>query len=159
MLVSPIGLAPWVLEYGDQQQDYLLRAPLMERRPGPFRSLYAIENLGYPVTKKPFLFNTAAVSTPIIFQTRVEPRDECSVRYSRDWVEKQHKKAIADHCNEPLQCSDAAVSNPNSFMACSGDEATKPFFGINQTSFQGVRGYADFLYRWVRLRARGASCN
>lgn len=71
----------------------------------------------------------------------------CLFSYSSEFMAKMHAKAMADKCNPLIySCDEDVLQNVESIMSCIGEEEDNvTFFGLEPTTFDGDKGYADFL--------------
>uniref|UniRef100_A0A7S0VMJ9 Polycystin cation channel PKD1/PKD2 domain-containing protein n=1 Tax=Hemiselmis tepida TaxID=464990 RepID=A0A7S0VMJ9_9CRYP len=145
MLISPIMMVPEALPIGLMQQSFYEEQATLVQRPGPAETNSQRVNTKVEVVKEDYVEKSVLMATPIIFQKRVVPSENCSYEYSTEFLSSTHDK-VWQKCRNPFQCPVEALDQISSTIACRGESTDKNgVFGLVPQEFSGT-GYADFLF-------------
>ena len=147
MLMSPIMLIPEKIPFSSAQQAYLKASAQMAKRAGPRLTARAMmEEKVIPVEKQDYTPRSVLIAPPIVFQTKRSKADACPSKYSSTFITQQFNRMNSSKCQEPFQCDAELLKKPELLFSCPGEIMNMTSFGIDSTEFQGVTGYADFLF-------------
>ena len=71
------------------------------------------------------------------------------MNYSSTFIDQQYNRMKTSKCEAPYQCDAELLAKPELIMSCPGDSINTTSFGIDAIEFQGLTGYADFLFSFT----------